>query len=453
MIEIRLVPVSQLLVDMENPRLDVPQPSQLESIRTLVSGQKSKIINLAKDILENRLNPSEAMIVTLVNGDNQRYLVLEGNRRLCALKIMENPDLVLDLFTAATKKQIRELSVAYQENPIGDITCAIVGDRDEARRWIELRHGGEQEGAGIVRWGAAETARFRQRLGQKEIHLQILDYLEEKGALTPESRQSVPVTSLKRVVEDRHTRDQLGYDMKDGQLVVSGDPQKMVDILTRVASDLSSGRVRTKDIYHKEDRVSYVNRILVEAEQGKSVTVNEVSVSPQPVLVDMTPSGVPAAESGRKRQVPLGKNRPFLIPPKVKLIIHQTRINEIYSELKQLLIQEYPNSVAVLFRVFIELSVDDYISRNPAEFKKGPEDPSYTLNKKLIEVADHLKANHKLTEHQSRAVRHAAQADNFMAASVNVLNQYVHNPNFKPALDDLRSAWDNLQPFIIAIWP
>jgi hypothetical protein len=453
MIEFRLIPIAQLLVDMENPRLDDPQPSQLESIRTLVNGQKSKIINLAKDILKNGLNPSDAMIVTLAKGDNQRYLVLEGNRRLCALKIMENPDLVLDLFPTATKKQIGELNLVYQKNPIGNITCAIVGDRDEARHWIELRHGGEQEGAGIVRWGAAETARFRQRFGQKEIHLQILDYLEEKGALIPESRQSVPITSMKRVVEDRHTRDQLGYDMKDGQLVISGDPQKMIDILTRVASDLSSGQVKTKDIYHKEDRVSYVDRIMVEAEQGKSVTVNEASVSPQPVSVDMTPSSVPTGEKGRKRQVPLGKNRPFLVPPKVKLVIHQPRINEIYAELKKLLIQEYPNSVAVLFRVFIELSVDDYINRNPAEFKKGPEDPLFTLNKKLIEVADHLKANHKLTEHQSRAVRHAAQPDNFMATSVNVLNQYVHNPYFKPALDDLRSAWDNLQPFIYAIWP
>jgi hypothetical protein len=257
---------------------------------------------------------------------------------------------------------------------------------------------------------------------------------------------------MKRVVEDRHTRDQLGYDMKDGRLVVSGDPQKMVDILTRVASDLSSGRVRTKDIYHKEDRVSYVDRILLEAELSKSETLNESSASPQPISIDMTPSGVPAAESGRKRQVPLEKNRPMLIPQKVKLVIHQARINEIYAELKKLLIQEYPNSVAVLFRVFIELSVDDYISRNPAEFKKRPEDTSYKLNQKLIDVADHLKAIHNLSEHQSRAVRHAAQADNFMAVSVNVLNQYVHNPYFKPALDDLRSAWDNLQPFIIAIW-
>ncbi|MEW5869081.1 MAG: hypothetical protein AB1894_07395 [Chloroflexota bacterium] len=451
MTEIRFIPVSQLLVDVENPRLDNPQPSQLESIRALVRGQKSKIINLARDILDNGLNPSDAMIVMPVNSDNQRYLVLEGNRRLCALKIMENPDMVLDLFSTATKKQTKEMSLAYQKSPVANITCAVVADRDEARHWIELRHGGEQEGAGIVRWGAAETARFRQRFGQKEIHLQILDFLEEKGALLPASRQSVPVTSMKRVVEDRHTRDQLGYDMENGQLVVSGDPQKMVDILTRVASDLSSGQVKTKDIYHKEDRVSYIDRILTEAELRKANTVTGASASSQPV-VGTTTTDASATTSKQKRQAPLEKNRPMLIPQKVKLVIHQPRINEIYAELKKLLIQEYPNSVAVLFRVFIELSVDDYIGRNPADFKKKPEDTSYKLSQKLIDVADHLKANHILSEHQSRAVRHAAQADNFMAASVNTLNQYVHNPYFKPALDDLRSAWDNLQPFIMAMW-
>jgi len=452
MAEIKLIDVSQLLVDMENPRLDNPQPSQLESIRTLVNGQKAKIINLTRDILENGLNPSEAMIVMPLIGDNQRYLVLEGNRRLCALKILENPDMALDLFSSAAQKQVKEMSLAYQKSPLNNITCVIVSSRDDARHWIELRHGGEQEGAGIVRWGAGETARFRQRFGQKEIHLQVLDFLEEQGALSPVDRQAVPVTSMKRVVEDRHTRDQLGYDVKDGELVVSGDSQKMIGVLAKVASDLSSGQVRTKDIYHKDDRVSYIDRLLKEIEQGQS-QANPEAGSSSKSSGGTAPASPSKGNTGKtKRQAPLEKNRPTLIPQRVKLVIHQARINEMYAELKKLLIQEYPNSVAVLFRVFIELSVDDYIVRNAGDFKKKPEDTSYKLSQKLIDAADHLKTNNKLSEHQARAVKHAAQADNFMAASVNVLNQYVHNPYFKPALDDLRSAWDNLQPFIIAIW-
>lgn len=452
MIETKLIAVSQLLVDMENPRLDNPQPNQLESIRTLVNSQKSKMINLSRDILENGLNPSEAMIVMPLNGDNQRYLVLEGNRRLCALKILENPDIALDLFSSTAQKQVKEMSSAYQTSPLADITCVIVSSRDDARHWIELRHGGEQDGAGTVRWGAAEKARFRQRFGQKEIHLQVLDFLEEQGVLSPVDRQLVPVTSMKRVVEDRHTRDQLGYDVKDGELVVSGDFQNMIGVLARVASDLSSGHVRTKDIYHKDDRVSYIDRLLEEVERNQS------KVAPEAGPFSKVSGGATSASSSKenkgktKRQALLEKNRPTLIPQKVKLVIHQARINEIYAELKKLIIQDYPNSVAVLFRVFVELSVDDYIVRNAGDFRKNPEDNSYKLSQKLMDVADHLKTNSKLSEHQHRAVRHAAQADNFMAVSVNVLNQYVHNPFFKPALDDLRSAWDNLQPFITAIW-
>lgn len=451
MAKTQLIPVSQLLIDAENPRLDKPQSSQLESIRTLIVGQRSKIVNLARDILANGLNPSDTMIVMPVDGENKRYLVLEGNRRLCALKIMENPDLVLDLFPTASKIQVKEMSLAYQKKPVANVSCAVVLNRDEARHWIELRHGGEQESAGIVRWGAAETARFRQRFGNKEIHLQILDYLEKKGTLSPDNRQNVPVTSMKRVVEDRHTRDQLDYDIENGELVVGKNSQKMVDVLTRVASDLSSGQVRTKDIYHKEDRVRYIDRILAEAEQRKFTAETEASVSSQHGT-DILPAPVTATAGKQKRQAPLEKNRPTLIPQKIKLVIHQARINEIYSELKKLLIQEYPNAVAVLFRVFIELSVDDYIHRHPTDFKKRPEDTSYSLSKKLREVADHLKAKHKLTEHQYRAVQRAAQADNFMATSVNTLNQYVHNPYFKPALDDLRSGWDNLQPFLMTVW-
>jgi hypothetical protein len=100
----------------------------------------------------------------------------EGNRRLVALKALENPDSLVGAVDNDVLNQLRDLSRTYQTAPIKSVLCYCVKDRDEARPWIELRHTGENEGAGIVRWGSDESSRFRARNGQEEIHTIALNF-------------------------------------------------------------------------------------------------------------------------------------------------------------------------------------------------------------------------------------------------------------------------------------
>jgi len=129
------------------------------------------------------------------------------------------------------------------------------------------------------------------------------------------------------------------------------------------------------------------------------------------------------------------------------LEIDPPRINEIYRELKKLSVETYSNAVAVLFRVFLELSLDDYVMRE----RLGIDERS-KLRIKLEKVGEDLKNKNKLTEQQWKAVRRASQPDTFLAAAITTFNQYVHNPYFTPAPSDLNAAWDNLAPLIEAMW-
>ena len=138
--------------------------------------------------------------------DLKRYVVLEGNRRLTALRALENPEFLVDAVGSGILSAIRRLSRQYQNAPIESMQCVVVKDRDEARHWIELRHTGENEGAGIVPWGSDDKARFRSRTGALELHSQALNFLESRRDLTPESRRQVPVTSFKRLIETPEVR-------------------------------------------------------------------------------------------------------------------------------------------------------------------------------------------------------------------------------------------------------
>ena len=78
-----LVPVADLLLDEQNPRLATPNQGQASTIRAIAESQGSRLLVLADDIVEHGLDPSHLFIVM---EENQRYIVLDGNRRAAALK-------------------------------------------------------------------------------------------------------------------------------------------------------------------------------------------------------------------------------------------------------------------------------------------------------------------------------------------------------------------------------
>src|SRR5450756_2394312 len=92
---IMAIPLENLLVDQDNPR-HAPQPSQRQALAAIAQERGEKLTNLAADIWEKGLNPSDLPLVTYGEQDG-RYVVVEGNRRICALKLMASPQLLASL--------------------------------------------------------------------------------------------------------------------------------------------------------------------------------------------------------------------------------------------------------------------------------------------------------------------------------------------------------------------
>src|SRR6267378_8291843 len=148
------IAVASLLIDTKNPRLPKLNLGQREAQRAIAQEQKLKLPKLAQDIVTYGLNLAELPITMELKGDElKRHIVLEGNRRLVALRGLENPEWMIGAVQPGVLKEMRALSRQYLQNPIETVECLIVKDRKEAEHWIELRHTGENFGAGIVRWG------------------------------------------------------------------------------------------------------------------------------------------------------------------------------------------------------------------------------------------------------------------------------------------------------------
>jgi hypothetical protein len=427
---------AELQIDELNPRISLPNAGQHKALGALAAHQDTKLQALAEDIVKYGIDPSNLPIVMHQPGSG-KYVVLEGNRRLVALRALENPDSIADSVKAQILKRIRKLSREYQANPIESINCVLVASREEARHWMELRHTGLNAGAGLMTWGSDESARFRARTGPIEPHTQAMDFLQSRGDLTPEVRKQVPATSFKRLIESPQVRAKLGVEIEKGELRLLADAERVARALMFVVTDLATKTTKTGDIYTRAQRQKYAKTIPPEVAVTPTVTSGHGTSA--------TSAG--AGTKPNRRQKRRRGKRDKLIPTDCTLGIPDGRISDIEYELRRLSLEDHTNAVSVLFRVFVELSVDAYLDDHPLGVNATDK-----LRKKMDKVATDLEQRKKLNQQQARAIRRSTMTDSFLAPDVDTLNQYVHNQYVFPIAGDLRKHWDSLQPFIAAMW-
>lgn len=170
------LPISKLLLDELNPRHRAVTTQQA-ALAEITRRAPNKLVHLAKDIAANGLSPIDRPIV-LKAEDNKKYLVLEGNRRLAALRLLAKPDLCPDAGLRAKFQTVADLAAHSPRT----MRCYEVDSRDEARPLLNRRHGGEMDGIGVVRWSAMQRTRNSRSPGHQErVALATLDWLDGKS--------------------------------------------------------------------------------------------------------------------------------------------------------------------------------------------------------------------------------------------------------------------------------
>ena len=152
------------------------------------------------------------------------------------------------------------------------------------------------------------------------------------------------------------------------------------------------------------------------------------------------------------RSIPKSSFRNYLIPKTCVLQIRERKINSIYHELKNGLLIDgskntVPNAVGVLFRVFLEISLDHYAERNGFGFNKTD-----TISQKIPMVVESLKerGHDEKKFNNINAVGSSTKQNSFL--SIENFHEYVHSTTVQPSPGELKIRWDNLQEFFEILW-
>lgn len=148
------VSLDSLRLDRSNPRLSGgAKPATDESIIARLYGA-AELDELLQSISANGYLDVEPLIVTRGSGGDD-LVVLEGNRRLAALRLLREPDLA-DRIASSERIRIRVPAVDSSVRGTFDpVSAHHVASREDARAFIGFKHIN-----GPARWDAYAKARF-----------------------------------------------------------------------------------------------------------------------------------------------------------------------------------------------------------------------------------------------------------------------------------------------------
>lgn len=460
--------VASLHLDARNPRLGRETSSQAprEIIRYLF--EHDKALEVAKSITLRGYFPNEPLLV--IQEDN-RYIVVEGNRRLAALKALREPGLLEGSIAHQVERISRQIA-----NPesILKVPVTIAPNRRATDKQIAGRH----IGTPVLAWRAENRASFileklaegysndmlRDELG---FTLQDIQSARQTRAIADMARSlSLPdevkakidtpkprlFSTLERVFDSSEGRDYLRVktDSEHG-LVGLTTKKEFIRGLTKLVTDIALGHQSSRTLNTNEDIEKYFQswdrKDLPAKKQGSFVPADVID-------------GKSIASSSRKpaTKQPVKPTRQLcktVLPRDLRVRIDNDRLVDIRSELIKLKREEFPNAGAVLLRVFFELSITDYLKRTGRlkkiiqELEAKGRKPPYDLPP----MKDRVKAirqviKGKLTDIEVNRVEKALAYDSRDPFTIFELHGFVHSSADFPGERELLQFWKRTEPLL-----
>lgn len=467
----RRVKVGNLLLDPRNTRL--PTAYQTGDQRALLHdlNKHEDVGTLAKSIAKLGLFPHERMVVMR---EGRRYVVLEGNRRLAAIKLLLTPDLAQ---TPAQVRMYRRLARRIDLAPLTTVDVVVVAGRLEAAPIIAALHTKNPK----RRWEAIQQARYYRELVEEGLTPaevaellavtlgEVRSYLRTEKlyrvALTLDFPDPVreklesrrfPLTTLDRFVESRIGQKFLGIRLDDN-LGFRGTvhPDRFRVVLSKVATDVATVKGLTRQINTEDDFARYAEKA------GRDLPRTSIrgSFTPAQFLGDSEPD-----EEEEKHDPPSKKKRrtrrsKSAVPTGFTCATRQPKVRALFDELKKLDAVKQRNSSGVMIRVLLDVALWCFYKDNNLEKrlldhcdkdgKRRKRNKDWTPSlRQLISYGVEKRLFPGMPADGYKSLRTLLARDHNWIATIDTLNEYTHNPQVQPTEAEIRAVWERAEPML-----
>jgi hypothetical protein len=253
------VHISKLHPDVENFRFD-PVKDEKEAIMTMVNQIPTKIYNMIKSILDNGgIDPSILPNIVPYEKESKEYVVMEGNRRICSLKIIKDVSIIKQ---TSEYNKIVKLLEKYDLTRIPDeYYCTLYQNKEDTFFWTYLRHSGELDGEGLVSWDSLAIDRFRYGTSQASptTSYYIINYLNNNTDYNVKNSRFI--TTLNRIIDSSPGKKYYAVEVEDRQLVFSKDIGETVSKLCLLIENLENKNINTRNANTVDQIQDWIDRL------------------------------------------------------------------------------------------------------------------------------------------------------------------------------------------------
>lgn len=450
--------LSSLQLDLNNPRINYQgKPlNQTQIIEYLIENEN--VYKLAKKISEEGYYIGEEPIICI---ENNKKVVLEGNRRTAALKILQDPKKYLP----TSRANILIKNIVANDFPVDKkLKCHIAPNRLLANPIIYSRHRGDA----LKRWQTGNQYAFVANMYYKD-GLSIEDicellyensgkikeylkaynlfyeaqqlYLKDTGEFIDIS--NFDITNLERFYKYEPAKEFLGieFDEEDASLIITIQRDEFEKRLLYIFSEMLESSGFSRVFNNDNDKDKYVKELKAKPIFNQSVTRNNEkssgkSLSNRKSLEDEKNKVTTRRKSRRKSTL-----SNFIIPRDYYLSFDNEKLDLLFEELKFLPIERY-YSFAILIRTYLEQVLFHYIQKQELTLKineKTNEQRKKDGLAKVNTLINMIKGKYTISEDIS--------ADDFMkilkfdankeyVSSLKVMLDYIKNNELKQIISE-----------------
>lgn len=439
--------VDELFLDQKNIRLPISTSTQGALIQDLFSNEDA--FDLVKSFVQNGLFPDEFPIVAKEKG---KLIVIEGNRRLAALKALNEPDLV-----PSFKAKIKAVG-----NPkIVKIKVVVAPSREAAVKHIANKHTINYRRP----WKPLRQAYFykSQLENGKTVDQLTKDYPEHdipkfvrmlemhhlaKSEVFDDSsmmnkihdERKFPITTLERMYENPYVQDAFGFSFDStGKFKAVIEKTEFEKGFRKLVTDVASGEIDSRKTNSSSQIQQYVDDLPEEYRPDKTKKARLSSKSFKEAKVDKSEQN----KSYRSSKKPAGLFLSSHVPYKLQ----NSGLRFLYDELKDINVTKFPNATHDLLRSFLECALIVFY-KQIGEYSQIQKTDKH--NPKLGEMLSHVingKCKYIVDSNVIDVVKHIKQ-DYDSPYSLERLNMINHNENWNSTEKEVRSAWGKIESLL-----